>query len=318
MGRKGISELLEIELKFVLSKKQLYSFDTDSEVDKMLLRMFEDVKHREKSVHYNFGPNKTIYGWTLFKSNLFALGNERIQEQITIADNKLKLFINKELHETFEIPGQKQQSKFDMTTIDLVHTNILSLRRIFIWLALKKHNKLFLSNKEQGEYQQVLDDNDIKINKSRVDTIGLHYKSLKTEKDVSCFRLELDKLWPHEQKIVREWNEKHNEVFIDSLNDINISVKHPSLYGFLRNHFNYQKEEFKSHIKGVPHDLSIWNFNDLGVFLTIVFDDYSEKRENSFHYSRVESMLNDEYVYNYFEQQIAPYLPELDNKFMEL
>lgn len=318
MGRKGIGELLDIDVKFILSKKNLYSFDTESEVDKMLTRMIDDVSQREKSNHYNFGPNKTIYGWAMFKSNLFALGKERIQEQISIANNKLKLFVNKELNEVFEIPGQKQQGKFDMAAIDSVHINILSLRRIFIWLALKNYNRLYLSNEEQGEYQEVLDNNGIKINKSRVDAIGLHYKSIKTDKDIPCFKLELDKLWPHEQVIVNEWNEEHNEVFIDSLQDIVVSEKHPSLYKFILAHLSYEKEDFKFHIQDVPLDTSIWNFKDLGNFLAQVFNDYSENGENSFHYPKVESMLNDEFVYNYFEQQIAPYLPKIDEKFMEL
>ena len=97
MGRKGIGELLDIDVKFILSKKNLYSFDTDSEVDAMLSRMIDDVTQREKSIHYNYGPNKGVYDWTMFKTNLFALGSDRLKEHQAKALRNLEAFKNKEL-----------------------------------------------------------------------------------------------------------------------------------------------------------------------------------------------------------------------------
>ncbi|AFU68908.1 hypothetical protein P700755_002117 [Psychroflexus torquis ATCC 700755] len=318
MGRKGISELLDIEMKFVLSKKQLYSFDTDSEVDTMLTRMFADVKRRERSIHYLFGPNKTIYKWRMFKANLHALGKDRYSEQVAIADRNLRLFINKELKQTFSIPTQRQEDNFDMTTIDNVHINILTLRRIYLWLALKNKNRLFLSNAEQGEYENVLNDCGIDCNLSRINSTGLHFKTIKTERDVECRQLDLDKLWPHESVIIDEWNEQHGKVLLDKLKDITVSERHPALFNFIKTYFDYKEKDFKLCNLIIPIDSSIWNFKDLGDFLIHVFQDYTDNKKNSFHYENVQAMYNDEFAQNYFEQQIAPYLPEVDKQFMEL
>ena len=318
MGRKGIGELLDIDVKFILSKKNLYSFDTDSEVDAMLTRMFADVKRRERSIHYLFGPNKTIYKWRMFKANLHALGKDRYSEQVAIADRNLRLFINKELKQTFSIPTQRQEDNFDMTTIDNVHINILTLRRIYLWLALKNKNRLFLSNAEQGEYKNVLNDCGIDCNLSRINSTGLHFKTIKTERDVECRQLDLDKLWPHESVIIDEWNEQHGKVLLDKLKDITVSERHPALFNFIKTYFDYKEKDFKLCNLIIPIDSSIWNFKDLGDFLIHVFQDYTDNKKNSFHYENVQAMYNDEFAQNYFEQQIAPYLPEVDKQFMEL
>ncbi|MBK5208280.1 MAG: hypothetical protein JJE44_02100 [Flavobacteriaceae bacterium] len=319
MGRKGIGELLNIDVKFILSKKQLYSFDTDSEVDAMLTKMFADVAQREKSVHYNYGPNNGIYSWTMFKTNLFALGREVFKEHQTIAISNLEKFKSKELDQKFPIYAPKNKKQYDLNKLEKYHINMLTQRLIFLWLALKNNNRLVCDSEAQEEYSDILKRcGKLAISDAKASLLGLTQNTVGNEDGIQIIEFDLTDIWPHEKVVVEEWNIEHGKIYLDHLQDIIISEKHPSLYKFIRTHFHYKEEDFKSCNFEVPADLSVWNFKDLGEFLTQVFDDYSDKGENSLHYLKVESMRNDNYSYNYFEQQIAPYLPEVDEKFMDL
>lgn len=319
MGRKGIGELLNIDVNFILSKKQLYSFDTDSEVDAMLTKMFADVAQREKSVHYNYGPNNGIYGWTMFKTNLFALGREVFKEHQGIAISNLEKFKAKELDQKFPIYAPKNRKQYDLNKLEKYHINMLTQRLIFLWLALKNNNRLVCDREAQEEYSDVLQRcGKLTISDAKASLLGLTQNTVGNEDGIQIIEFDLRDIWPHEMIVVDEWQEKNNKIYIDKLKDIIISEKYPPLYQFIKTYFDYEEEDFQENNLYVPIDLTLWNFEDLGNFLTQVFEDCLSKRENSFHYPYVEAMLKDDYVMNYFEQQIAPYLPEVDKKYLEV
>lgn len=321
MGRRGVAELLDIDLKFILSKKNLYSFDTESEVDKILSRMIDDVAQREKSIHYNYGPNNGVYDWTMFKSNLFALGSERLKEQQAIALEKLEAFKDQTLEGRMPIYAAKNKKQYDINKIDEYHINILTIRLIYLWLALKNKNKLTCDNDAQEEFTDVLANcGKLTISDSKASLIGLTREKIGVDEKYGkeIIQIDLRDLWPHEYAVVDEWNERHEETIYDRLNDIVISEQYPSLYEFLVRYFDYEEEEFQNMSSEIPTHLEIWNFNDLGIFLTEVFEDILKQKETSAHFLYVEAMCKDDAVMNYFQDQIAPHLKEVDRLFFEV
>jgi CheY-like chemotaxis protein len=314
MGRKGISELLDIEMKFVLSKKQLYSFDTDSEVDTMLNRMFADVAQREKSIHYNFGPSGGIYGWTMFKSNLFALDNAILDAQKNKAFELLENFKSQNLNQELKVYSPKQKERYDTTKIDDYHTNILALRMIYLWLALKNKNKLTCNATEQDDFSQILQKNNISLSYGRAKDIGLAHTKSWTENEFKIVEFDLKKLWGHEKSIIKEWEEFHKEEFLNNLEDITISDVDAQLCSFLALYFDY--EEDWPWPEGVTRDINSWNFKDLKIFLTTVFEDVLNNEETSFHYPFVKSMCDQDVTGDYFHHHIAPELAEVDKLYV--
>lgn len=321
MGRRGVAELLDIDLKFILSKKNLYSFDTESEVDKMLSRMIGDVAQREKSIHYNYGPNNGVYDWTMFKTNLFALGSERLKEQQAIALEKLEAFKNKMLAGRMPMYAAKNKKQYDINKIDEYHINILTIRLIYLWLALKNKNKLTCDNDAQDEFTAVLTNcGNLTISDSKASLIGLTREKIGFDEKYGkeIIQIDLNDLWPHEYAVVDEWNTTHNESLYDRLNDLVISEQYPSLFQFILRYFDYEEEELNEMKTDLPSNLKIWNFNELGAFLTEVFKDVLKQKESSIHFPYVEAMCKDEFVMNYFQDQIAPHLEELDRLFFEV
>lgn len=320
MGRRGVAELLDIELKFILSKKNLYSFDTESEVDNMLARMIDDVSQREKSIHYNYGPNKGVYDWTMFKTNLFALGSDRLKEHQAKALKNLEAFKNKELDGRMPMYAAKNKKQYDINKLDDYHINILTIRLIYLWLALKNKNKLQCDNDAQEEYSSILANcGNLQISDSKASLIGLTREKIGDDKNgKEIIKLDLRDLWPHEYKVVDEWNKEHEEILLDRLSDIVISEQYPSLFKFLTRYFDYEEEEFEAMKADIPVELMVWNLNDLGKFLTEVFEDVLQSKEKSVHYPFVEAMCRDHSVMNYFQDQIEPHLSEVDRLFNEV
>ncbi len=318
MGRRGVAELLDIDLKFILSKKNLYSFDTESEVDKMLSRMIDDVAQREKSIHYNYGPNNGVYDWTMFKTNLFALGNERLKEQQSIALEKLEAFKKQTLEGRMPMYAAKNKKQYDINKIDEYHINILTIRLIYLWLALKNKNKLTCDNDAQEDYAGILEQcGNLNISDSKASLIGLTREKIGADENgKEIIKIDLRDLWPHEYQVVDEWNEKHEEVLLDRLNDIVISEQYPSLHRFINTYFNYNAT-FLSEMN-LPIDMVNWNMTDLGSFFTQILDDYLSQEKNSWYYDDLIKMYQDEFVMNYFDDQIGPHLPGVNKLFTEV
>ena len=316
MGRKGIGELLNIDVKFILSKKNLYSFDTESEVDKMLTKMIEDVARREKLVHYNFGPTGGIYNWTMFKSNLFALHNDILDDQKVKAFNLLEEFKSKTLNQELKVYSPKQKERYDINKIDEYHTNMLALRMIYLWLALKNKNKLTCNASEEVEYSEVLLENNISLSYGRAKDIGLSHTKSWTEDGLKKVEFDLKKLWGHEKTIVKEWEEKYEMEFLNYLEDIIISDNDVQLCDFLNSFFDY--EEDWPWPKGVTRDIYVWNFKDLKIFLKTVLEDVIINKETSFHYPYVQSMCNQHVTGDYFHHHIKPELPKIYILYLEV
>ena len=316
MGRKGISELLDIELKFVLSKKQLYSFDTDSEVDVMLTRMFADVSQREKIIFTQYGPKIGLYRVSLFKTNLSALGKEEFNKQISMSFDILKKFKEKTLTRQLKLKTQREFENVKPENLSELHTSLLALRLIYLWLALRKRNKLYCSIENQDEYMEVLVNCEIKkIPPKKPNNIGLSAKKIDEIDGVEVMKIDLTKLWPHEYKVVDEWNKKYKEEIFNKNNEI-ISKNYSPLYKFIKTYFNYNSTWLKE--LGLLPQIEFWSFNDLGLFLTQIFEDYKENKEESIYYEDIELMSSDPLVYEFFDRIIIHFLPEVYNKFINL
>lgn len=319
MGRRGVAELLDIDLKFILSKKNLYSFDTESEVDKMLSRMIGDVAQKEKSIHFNFGPSGGIYGWTMFKHNIFKQDTKVWDDQISIAFQNLEDFKNQTEIKELQIYSQDQRDNYDIKLINEYHTNILSLRLIYIWLAMKNKNQLAFNALEQEEFSDYLSQKKcgVSLNITRANQIGLaRNKSWKNENETTCIELNLKKLWGHEKSIVKEWETFHKQTFIDYLNDIIIAESDPKLIEFLTPHFDYEDDQ--EWPEGISRDLETWNFNDLNIFLSEVFEDVLKNKRESNHFMSVLSLCDDPNAIDYFHYHIIPELPKIDVLYMQV
>lgn len=319
MGRKAIGELLEIDVKFILSKKQLYSFDTDGEVDTMLLRMFEDVKQRERIKFDQWGPKTGLYRASQFKTKLAALGREEFKRQINDAYEILEKFKAKNSTIKLKLKTQREFEKVKVEELKDLHTSLLAFRLIYLWLAMRKKNKLFCCGEETSEYydeySQVMNDWGITVPEKKPNNIGFTARKVGESNGVIVKEIDLQNIWPHEEAVTEEWEEKL-ELDVYDKNKKEIFTNYPPLYDFLRLHYSYDKSTLKT--IGVTVEMKDWNFNDLELFFNVIFRDYSQKGGDSKYFKEIESMSSDDLVYDFFERIIVYYLPKTFEKFMNL
>lgn len=313
LGRKGVQELLQMPIKKIVSKKQLYQYDTDQEVDNMLKRMIEEFSALEDRTFANFGPNKSYFGWEGFRTVLFEyyLDKEYKSRVWTEANLVLESFRERKLikndwpNQSKELTSPKQKEYTNHTEfVEKKFSTLLAHRLIVIYLASLNNFILQCDNDSYPEYTKTLNDNDINLNKGYLDRICLTYKKISSKPETK-----------YEIQTINMFSQEF--VFIDdlkmakkrSLENIYLKDYSPDIFNFFKKYMAFSKEQGRH--SGILSDVSSWTIQDLISTINIIFPDVLSKRKKSNWYSIVQKIVDSELYTPSIEDELETFIPNI-------
>lgn len=321
LGRKGIAKLLNINDKLILPKKHLHRFDVDEEIDNLLKNLLLQFKQKENRLNVLYGPNKgTYFGLTGFKTSLakaFEIEDFK-KETWKYAFNILNKFIDKNLKLTdWDKSLKKEKNKKVLNTDEFIEQKLKSLlaqRLILIFLSLK-NNGVVLPNELEEEYSEILEINELNVNKGYINRISIPYNTKgltepttnskgKPDTKINGFRLEPRDLLPEELAYIKQYKkEKQQSDFLVYIKD-----NSPLTIEWLRTYFDFEEQWYSDF--DVSFDLDVWTFEDLNKVCNILISDFNKNLQNSIYKETIESIINN--LTRSIAAEIFPILPDLE------
>jgi len=328
LGRKGIAKLLNINDKLILPKKHLHRFDVDEELDNLLKNLLIQFKQKEDRLKVLYGPSKGSYfGLTGFKTSLAkAFDIEEFKKDTwQYAFKILDKFISKNLKSSdWNKSLKKEENKNSLNADEFISSKLKSLlaqRLILIFLALK-NNGIILPNDLEEEYFEVLNANELNINKGYVNRISIPYNTSgltepttnskgKPDKKINGFCLEARDLFPQELVYIETYNQKKKE------SDFKIYIKDnsPLTIKWLDKYFNFKDTTWYAFFD-VSNDVNDWLYEDLSKVCKLMYSDFIKAPYTSIYRESLENI--NEYLTISIESEIFPVLPELENIFRKI
>lgn len=323
LGRKGVREMLQIDSSLILSKKQLYHFDTDEEVDKMLLQMVADFKEKEKVFHMNFGPVKGIFSWGGFKttlSNYYLKNKDKYWKE---AFEILEKFKENELNAGFwdkSLPSGKRKDSADIdkelfSIDDSIRdskkerfSGLLAQRLIIFYLSSKSNFKIILDNTadEYGSYFETLNNNDIKLHYNYIQKIGIVTEKVEKKQE---YKVLSEGLFPPEIVFMESLKQ---EIIENYQPDILIKDNSQDIYELITTYFDL--EETEAEMIGVPVDIDEWTYSDLKTCWQTMYEDVISKGNDSDWYHTLEAFVESSNLTQTIETQLSVHLPDIEKQ----
>ena len=316
LGRKGVQELLKIDIKKIVSKKQLYQYDTDKEVDNMLERMVKEFDVLERKIFENFGPNKSYFSWEGFKTVLseYYSKKEYRKEVWTEANQVMARFSKRTLikndwpNKSKELISPKQKIIAKYTEfVETKFSTLLAHRLIVIYLASLHDFTLNCNNDGYSDYTKTLNDNDIRLNRGYLDRICLNYKKLSQGSETK-YRIEKINMFPQELNFIQRLEEEKNVSF----GNIYLEDNSPGLYEVFTADLKLDKKQTQA--LDVPNDVSSWTILNVISVIKTMFTDFISEGKKSRWYDTVERLVESRPFEETGELELEEYMPDIESQ----
>ncbi len=315
LGRKGVQELLQIPIKKIVSKKQLYQYDTDKEVEGILKRMVREFSILEKEILVEVGPKKSYFNWEGFRTifSEYYLDPDFVCKSFKDAKQVLECFKKRTLttkdwpNENKELisPKQKTIAKYS-EFIAKKFSTLLAHRYVIIYLASLNDFTLYCDNEYYEIYADTLEENNICLNRGYLDRICFNYKGLRNGL-VEKYKIEKINLFPKEIKLIAEL-EKEKKKGYASTYLVDNSTK---LFNLCEKYLDLEQEQAQRF--DVPAEVKSWTIQDMITVIEGVFLDTNSKGKESSWYFTIESLVCSSDYKQAEELELKHYIPNIES-----
>lgn len=309
LGRKGVRELLKLKNKDILAKKQLYSFDTDVEVNRLLTEMTEEFSKREEKYFINFGPKKSYFNWPLTRSilNEYWTDQKFKHKTLTWVDKYFKRFQNFDLSSKDwdnTLPSRRTKDRTNLTSfVENRLKSLLLFRRILLFLSSKNNFILEMVSSEEdyydidqySQFSDLLKRNGIIINKGLIDRAALSYETSKRFK-----KIELINLFPEEIRFIDNILMERSDILIKDNSD--------EILNFCNKYLDFEIDDLNK--MDVPVNLTEWTFIDLRNCWKYLMNQLKSKDESVLAQNLISS-LDD--LNGLIEHELSIHIPDLQS-----
>lgn len=318
LGRKGVQELLQVPVKKIISKKQLYQYDTDKEVDTILLRMIKEYDIIERKLFVNFGPQKSYFNWEGFRTVLSEYYLEKEYRENVWTEAKHVLYLFRELRLTKkdwpnnskELISPKQRVVTKYTEFaETKFSTLLGHRLIVIYLASLNNFTFYCDNEHYPDYAKTLSDNDINLNKGYLDRICFKYNKKSDNTDnVIIYTIHKENMFSQELIFIKELEEEKNV----SYGEIYLENNSPDLFEVFSEYLDLEEAQCK--LLNVPSKVSAWTILDTISVVSAIFDDVISNKKKSVWYHTVESLLDSPSFNSAVELELESFIPHITSQ----